>query len=208
MLDIAGILVISGIAFGRNLFGIVVKPYETYRRIVDRGHVSELFYIAVLLAIYFAIASVVKTAAFRPFLLTKQFLVLASAVAATYLFVVGALWVVGKYVGGKGSIGSMGLAWGYTLIPTLLWFLSTSLLYVLLPPPRTTSTPGITLSILFLIFSATLFFWKLMLAYLTLRFGLRMDLVKIVITAFVVGPLLGIYSIGMYRLGIFRVPFL
>ncbi len=201
-------LVSAGIAFGRNMIGIITRPYETYRRIVDGGTLWELTYIGVLLACYFALASLVKTAAFRPFLLTRQFMVLGAAAGITYIGILGLLRIIGLRLGGRGTLRGLAVAWGYTLIPTLAWFLTTSILYVLIPPPRTTSMAGVVFSGLYLVFSATIFFWKLTLAYLTLRFGLKLDLKKILIVAGIMIPLLGVYSVGMYRMGIFRIPFL
>lgn len=201
-------VVVALVAFSKNIVGMVTRPYEAYRRIADHGSLWELLYIGLVLSFYFAIASVVKTAAFRPFLLTRQFVLLAGASALTYLTVVFLLWEIGKLVGGKGTLRAVLLGWGYTLVPTTLWFLMTSLLYVLLPPPRTNSPAGTLFSVLFLLFSTALFFWKFMLAYLTLRFGLRLDLGRIAIVTLICLPLLIAYSMLMYRWGIFRVPFL
>lgn len=196
------------ISFGRTIIGLLTRPYETYRRIEREGNLWELLGIGILLSIYFACAALVKTASFRPFLLTRQFVVLATAVVATYILTVSLFWAVGKLVGAKGNLRGLLLGWGYTLIPTLTWFLSTSLLYVLLPPPRTTSLNGLAFSALYLLFSSTLLFWKVILGYLALRFGLKLDLAKISLICVIVLPLLGVYSVVMYRLGIFRVPFI
>ncbi len=196
------------VTLGRNIVGLIVRPYETYRRIERSGSLWELAGIGVLLSLYFASAAIVKTASFRPFLLTRHFLVLAAAVLLTYCVAVGLFWVVGHLVGAKGTFKGLLLGWGYTLIPTLIWFLSTSILYVLIPPPRTTSVQGMVFSALYLSFSAVLLFWKVILAYLSLRFGLKLDLAKISVVSFVVLPILGVYSMWMYRLGIFRIPFL
>ncbi len=185
-----------------------MRPYESVRRIVDRGTYGELLYVAILLAVYFSLASLVKITTFRPFLLTREFLVLAVGAVTTYLFAVGVFWVAGKLVGSRGTLRGLALGWGYSLVPTFLWFLGTSLLYVLVPPPRTTSPQGIIFSILFLVFSVTIFFWKMTLAYLSLRFGLKLQLGKILIVCAVALPLFALYSVGMYRWGIFRVPFL
>ncbi|MCX6793849.1 MAG: YIP1 family protein [Candidatus Gottesmanbacteria bacterium] len=174
-------LIVALVDFGRNVIGLVTRPYETCRRIVDRGGFGELLYVAILLAMYFAFASLVKVAAFRPFLLSRQFIVLSAATGTTYIFVVCLFWTAGKLVGAQGKFKGLAVLWGYSLLETLMWFLATSILYVLLPPPRTTSTAGVAFSILFLIFSATLFFWKATIAYLTLRFGLRLNLGKILI---------------------------
>lgn len=201
-------LLVALVAFGRNIVGIVSRPYETYRRIADHGSLWELFYVGLFLAFYFTLASLVKTAAFRPFLLTKQFILLFGASLVTYTIVVSLLWLVGKLVGGKGKLQSMLVGWGYTLIPTITWFLVTSLLYVFLPPPRTQSPTGVAFSVLFLVFSAAIFFWKFMLAYLTMRFGLRLDLVRILVVTAICLPVIGLYSLLMYRWGIFKVPFI
>src|SRR5438093_576119 len=148
-MSIGDLMVVSGVRFGQTLLGLIFRPYEAYRRIIKQSGAGELFYIALLLAVYFALVSVIKTAAFRPFLLTRQFVTLVSTVGATYLLVVATLWIAGHWVGGKGTIKSFAIAWGYTLIPTLVWFLATSLLYVILPPPRTTSDQGILFSFLY-----------------------------------------------------------
>lgn len=207
-MDISCGLLSSFILFGRTFLGIITKPYETYRRIVDRGRLRELFWIGFLLALYFGIASIVKTAAFRPFLLTKQFIVLVAGASVSFILIVATLWQITRFLGGKGNFRSFTLAWGYTLVPTFFWFLSTSLLYVILPPPRTNRPEGVMFSILYLVLSVTLFFWKFMLGYLTLRFGAKLDLTKILLTLGIALPIIGIYSVVMYKLGIFRVPFL
>ncbi len=201
-------LLVGGMLFLRSVAGIVLRPYETYRRIVDHGKLAELFYIGLLLTAYFAVASLVKEASFRPFLLTKHFLVLTLTAGASFFLVSGTLFFVGTRIGGKGKFGQFLLAWGYTMVPTVCWFLVTSMLYVFIPPPRTTRMLGIVFSIVYLIFSATLFFWKIVLGYLSLRFGLRLDLGKITVVAAIVLPLFALYSIVMYRLGVFRVPFI
>lgn len=207
-MDLASHIISSGILFGHTLAGLFLRPYETYRRIADRGKAGELMYIAVLLGGYFALASLVKTAAFRPYLLTRQFVLLSGASVVSFFAVVAALWVAGRIVGGKGKPVPFIVSWGYTLVPTVLWFFATSVLYVVIPPPRTTSIQGIVFSILYLVFSTTLLFWKIILAYLTLRFGMKLDLGKIMKVVLLVLPLIGVYSFVMYRMGIFKVPFI
>ncbi len=200
-------LVLSFYTFGRSIIGILTRPYETYRKIINHGSLWEFVPLTILIASYLGIASLVKTAAFRPYILTKQFVVLGSAVGATYILVVVLLWTVGKIVGGKGKLKTIALGWAYTLIPTTTWFLATSFLYMLLPPPRTTRPLGILFSASFLLFSSVLFFWKIILSYLTLRFSMKLDLLRISIVFCIVIPIVALYSIGMYRLGIFKIPF-
>jgi len=207
-MSITDALLLGALHFCRNAIGIVTRPYETYRRIVEHSSFAELVPLAGLLSLYFAIASAVKAPLFRPYFLTKQFILLASGVGLSFLLIVGTIWVIGQAVGGKGTVKGVLMAWAYTLVPTLCWFLVTSVLYLLLPPPRTERLQGIVFSILYLLFSSVLFFWKLVLSYLTLRFGLRLDLKQIVATSTIAAPIIGIYSYLMYIFGIFKVPFL
>jgi hypothetical protein len=201
-------ILIGMYAFTHSYIGIIVKPYETYRRIVKDGTLYELFPIGILLSLYFATNALVKAPAFRPFVLTRHFMKTSIAVVVTACFASFVLWTIGKAFGGKGEYKRFLLAWAYTLIPTLCWFLFASLLYICIPPPRTTLPSGIALSIVFLTVSSVLFFWKIILSYLALRFGMKLDLMRIFGILVVSLPIVGIYSFGMYRLGIFRVPFL
>lgn len=207
-MSISNQLIVSAALFGKHVVGIVVRPYETYRKLVERGGVWELVYVFALAAVYFALASLVRVDAFRPFLLTKQFVVLGGGGAAIFILATLVFWIVGNILGGKGTYHKLVLCWGYTLIPTVCWFLMTSLLYVVLPPPRLDSLKGNAFSLLFLIVSCTLFFWKAVLYYLTLRFALRLDFVKITVVTVVSMPIFVGVSVWMYRMGIFRVPFI
>ncbi len=207
-MDVLTALVVGGIGFGRTAIGLVTRPYETYRRIVSYSRISELVFVGLFAGIYFAFASMVKGAAFRPFLFTRQFIVLYAAAAGGYGIAIGSLWLAGVVLRATFHLRALFLAWGYTLLPTVAWFLATSLLYVILPPPRTTSTLGIAFSILFLIFSATLFWWKMMLSYLTLRFVFKFDLSRIGMASMIVLPIMAAYSVLMYYWGIFKIPFL
>lgn len=187
---------------------MVTRPYETYRRIIEHGSMWELGIIAMLLSIYFLTASLVKVPLFRFFLLTREFIVLAGAVFLTFLIIVTLFWLAGRVVGSRGAWRRIAIGWGYGLLPTLFWFWMTSLLYVLIPPPRTTSVWGVTFSVLFLLISIALLSWKIILSYLTLRFALKLDLGKIILICCLVFPVMGLYSVGMYKWGVFRVPFL
>lgn len=182
---------ISGVVFGRALLGVAFRPYETYRRIIDRASSWELIYIAVFVSAYCFIARIQVI-----------------PVIITYCVTVGLFWSAGKLLGATGRPLGFMVGWAYTLIPTLFWFWGTNLLYILVPPPRTTSPQGLILSIVYLLFCATLLFWKVTVSYLALRFGLRLDLGKITLVCAIVLPILGAYSVFMYRFGIFRIPFL
>lgn len=197
----------AGILFVRTSWGIIFRPYETYRTLVKRDNPWEFLYLGLMCALYFGIATSVKTPVFRPYLLSRQFALLSVSAAVGYFMMSWSLYKVGIWFGGRGTWNSISLGWGYTLIPTVIWFLATSVLFVVLPPPRTVRFAGVLFSIIYLVFSAVLFYWKLMLSYLTLRFGHRLDLWRILSVGAVAAVVLTAYSIIMYRIGIFRIPF-
>ncbi len=207
-MDALATVAMGAVTLGRTTIGLIVRPYETYRRIVDHGRASELTAIAILLSLYFALASVVKIATFRPFIFTRQFVILFLAAVGSYGVTVGAFWLAGLILKAKIRLTALLVAWGYTFLPTVMWFFITSLLYVILPPPRTTSLMGLAFSGLFLVFSVTLLWWKVMLSYLAIRFALRLDVPRIIFACAIVFPIVAGYSALMYYWGIFKVPFL
>lgn len=207
-MDVASALIVDGVAFGRTLIGLMTRPYETYRRIVLHGRSGELIFVALMLSCYFVLASIVKVAAFRPYLLTHQFVLLALGVASGVLLSVLCLYAVAYVLSAPVKLKPLIIAWGYTLVPTVMWFFSTSMLHVLLPPPRTASFPGIVFSIVFIVFSITLLWWKITLSYLTIRFCLKLNFVKSLLIALACAPVLTGWSVVMYKIGVFKVPFL
>lgn len=207
-MDVMTKLVVGGFWFGRTVIGLATKPYETYRRIEQHGRLMELVPLASLVALYFSLVSVVRIALFRPFLLTREFLLLFGFALLGYGVSVGVLWIISVVLRRVVRLSTLAISWGYTLVPTLAWFFGTSLLYLILPPPRTTSALGITFSVVFLAGSAALLWWKVTLTYLTIRFAMKLDFARICLVYAVLLPILGLYSVSMYRLGIFKVPFL
>lgn len=201
-------LIVDAVAFGRHVLGIMTRPYETYRHIVKYGKPGELVYVAALMMVYFALASIVKVAAFRPFLLTQQFAMLCLGALSGALLSSGALFISGRLFGARSSFAALCIAWSYTMLPTVTWFFATSVLYVILPPPRTTSVLGVLFSLLFLIFSAMLLWWKVTLSYLTIRFSLRLNLWQSAAVALMCAPVVAFWALLMYEYGIFKVPFL
>jgi len=196
------------IDFCKSTYGLIVRPYETMRRVSSHASYWELLPLGVVLSAYFGTASIVKTASFRPFLLTKQFIVMGSVAALTFGVVTGLVWFVSKTIGGVGTYKSIIIGWGYSMLPTVAWFFATSLLYIVIPPPRTTGVLGMTFSIVFLTFSTVLLLWKIILGYLTLRFGMRLDLWKIIGVVLLSSPAISAYCYILYIMGIWKVPFM
>src|SRR3989344_7448705 len=113
------ILLLGIVNFGRNTIGIVRKPYETYRHIAERSAIAELAPLALLICIYLACASLVKAPLFRPYFLTREFVLLGSSVGLTFLVMVGLIFLVGQWVGSRGNLRGIMMTCAYTLVPTL-----------------------------------------------------------------------------------------
>ena len=198
------------ILFLRHLLGTIYNPYATFRQISLPGQdIRQIIFIHLLIFIYFLLTGLLKTGFSNPYLLTIKFnsLYFSSYLGfalVIFLFYLGSLLLRFKNF----PLIRIILLWSYSLLPTLFWFFITSLMYLFLPPPRTLSYPGKIYSLVYLAFSLTLLFWKIILYYLTLRFGLRLDLYKITLISLLIIPVIFLYSFFMYRLGIFKIPFI
>ena len=207
-LIVSRIIYIS-ILFFRHMVGVVQTPYETYRRLAKGEHLLQVLPLLLVCVGYFGWSSLVHhgiTA--HPYLLTFSFGKLVLGFVVTYSLVIISLVWVSRVIGGVGGFREIFLPWTYSLAPTILWFLGTSIMTLVFPPPRTLSLPGQILSFLFLSFSLFLFFWKAILYYLTLRFGMKLSMGKILIASLVLFPLGALYAVAMYQMGIFRIPFI
>ena len=203
------ILLSSFLLFAKNVFGIINNPYVTYRNLAaQKTPLLQLIWLAGLVLAYFAFASAIKAGIRNPYILTWKFNTLSFAGLFGFLGMVVLILIVARVARVSVSGKTIVILWAYSLLPTLAWFFATSMLYILLPPPRTLTIAGTLYSTLFITFSIALGIWKGILYYLTFRFGLRFDLFRILLVTVILAPAVALYSILMYKSGIFRVPFL
>lgn len=106
------------------------------------------------------------------------------------------------------SIQTLIATWTFSLLPTLIWFFLTLLLYILLPPPRTTSLLGTVFSLLYVTIALVLLWWKLTLIYLSIRFSLKTDFVMTIFLMIIYGVWFLPYTYALYFFSISRVPFI
>lgn len=197
------------ILFCKNAVGCLHNPYITYRRLsYSTADIGQVVYIFLLVVAYFIFASLARVGLRNPYILTIQFNMLFLATLFGFLGMVIFLYYMGRMMKGTGSLKTIVLLYSYSLIPTLVWFFVTSSMYILIPPPRTLSWTGKLFSVVFSAFTLSAFLWKIILYYLTLRFGMRLELVRIAFVSLVLAPLLVGFSVGMYKMGIFRIPFI
>lgn len=195
--------------FGRNVVGCINSPYITYRNLSkDATDIKQTLFFPVLIFVYFSFVSLLRLGISSPFLLTLNLNTLLASGFIGFFGMVLLLFTLGRFLGGGGSLTAVYTLWSFSLIPTLIWFFFTSIMFIFLPPPRSLGFLGKFYSIFFLTLSISLFIWKTILYYLTLRFALKLDLFRIILITAIVVPAVAAYSLVMYRLGVFRIPFL
>lgn len=200
----------SFVLFIRNSAGSINNPYSTFRTLsLKTGNFWQIIYIHLLIFFYFFLSSILKTGLQNPFLLTMKFNSLYLSAYIGFTLMIGLFYLSYKLFTKRNfSFIPVIVLWSYSLWPTLYWFFATSLMYILIHPPRTLTLPGKIYSLSYLSLSLTLLLWKIILYYLTLRFGLRLGLFQISLISFFIISSLILYSFVMYYLGIFKIPFI
>lgn len=192
---------------------LILKPYETMRSISQRTYPTQIGIIAMCIYIYFVYASAIRTRTFDPVILSSSSLWTFIYFLLTFILVTGYFYFFGhvaqRFKKAQPSDYRVFVSlFAYSLIPTFLWFLATSTLFVLVPPPRGITLLGKAFSVIFIVYSITLLLWRFNLLYISLRFALKAKFYTIL---FAIGSFcawFGLYAVLMYRLGIFRIPFI
>ena len=189
----------SFILFLRNLIFLILFPYRALRKIVlepDRLHLYFLFFLVFL---YLVFQEMIRPVRFDAF---TTFLIFLFNFYLSVFFIFFVLKKIGKDI----DFEALQVAFAYTLVPTLAWFFTTLFLYKVLPPPRTTSFLGVSFSLVYLTFSSALFFWKVMLFYLVIRFLSGIKFFRVLYVMLLYTAVFLPYFILLYFLKIFRVP--
>lgn len=195
--------------FFSNIWGIFQTPYKTTKKIAEEKRIIQAGLILLVIPLYTLFSTPIKYG-FTPGWVYLLWVFVKSTLwtYSTYFLACSAIYFVGKKFGGKDDFLAVFSLWAFSLIPTYLWFFTTAILYILIPPPRTMSIYGYGLSVLFIAYSLSLLWWKIILYYLTLRQALKLSIQKNAKASFILWPLGGIYSYLTYKLGIFKIPFI
>lgn len=172
---------------------LIFTPYKTMRKISTEKDYSQILIILFFVLVYFQVANKAKQPVF--------FLIHFSL---TIIF----FYTISHIIKSSTHFRSFVFTLSYSLFPTLIWFTTNSLLYRLLPPPRTTSILGKGFSIFFISFSVSLLVWKLILVYLAIRFSSQMNFFNIVYTILLYLCVFIPYFLLLYNFQIFRIPFI
>lgn len=148
-------LLASFVLIYRNSIGLILRPYQTMRAIATTTDTVQIMIILTLVGIYQLISAtdtVIWTAGL--FFSTIVFIALSNAIRFH-----------------RSNFSRVAQLMVYTLIPTLVWFFVSAALNLVLPPPRTSSILGKGLSLLYIAFSISILFWKIILSFLAIRFA-------------------------------------
>lgn len=178
------------------------------RSIVEVGDILQITIIFFLVYLYFIAANVIRKRTLHPFIISSSSIISFGFFIMTFFLVTIYFFILGRKFKRNLKYSALLYTFSYSLLPTIFWFLITSIFYLVLPPPRSLTFPGKLFSIFFIFYSTIIFFWKIILFYLSLRFSLKINFYKIFfITVFFLIWFLP-YSYLMYQFRIFRIPFI
>ncbi len=197
----------------RRTTQLVSRPYVVMRNISKGFDIYQIATILVAVYLYFMYAVAIRHKVINPLVTSTSAFVTFGYFFLTWILAISFYFVVGKilYKFGKAkplSFDRYVMLFAYSLIPTLLWFFMTSTLYLAFPPPRYETGLGKVFSLLFVVVSLTLLMWRVVLWYLSLRFSFRAQFFTIVAVMVIFMLWFVPYTIFMYKLGIFRIPFI
>lgn len=184
-----------------RVFYLVSLPYKTMRQISLEDDYQQIGIIFSFVYIYFQAANIIPTLDHKPYI---QFTIVLCNYLATVIF----FYIGQRLFNKKQPIRPFFFLFEYALIPTIIWFYFNSILHVLIPPPRTTSTLGQLFSIVFVTVSISLLLWKIILLYLAIRFATQLKFFPIMLLMSMYIMIVCVYAICMYTLGFFRIPFI
>lgn len=185
----------------RNFIWLIFAPYKTLRKISEEKDWFQIVIILFLVFVYFKFIYFLRKPIYPATVVFIFFL-------ANFFLTVGFFYLISRIFNKKINFRSFLFTFSYSLFPTLIWFIVNSLLYRVLPPPRTFSLLGRGFSIFFIAFSISLLLWKMIVLYLSVRFSSRQNFYRII---FMIILYLAIFlpaTVIFYRLKIFRIPFI
>lgn len=192
---------VSALIVVRRFFLLIFYPYKTMRKISLESDYYQIGIILFLVFLYFKFAYFLRD---KPYPATLIFFVFLTHFFFTIIFFYLCFSLNSKKV----QLTSLLFSFSYSLLPSLIWFSLTSLLYIVVPPPRTFSLMGRAFSIFFITFSLAIAAWKIILMYLALRFSTKQSFYRIIFILVLYLVWFIPYSLFLYYLKLFRIPFI
>jgi len=171
------------------------------RKISQEQDYGQIFIILSVIFLYFKFAYFLRDDPFPATLTYSVFII-------HFFASIGFFYFMANNSSVKNSFSSFLFTFTYSLLPTLIWFASNSVLYIFVPPPRSYSILGKGFSIFFIAYTISLFAWKIILTYLALRFSTKANFYKIFYLLLLFFIWFIPYSVFLYHVKIFRIPFI
>lgn len=168
----------------------------------------QLFIINILIYGYFYLANILRQKTANPIILSSYTLITFIVFFIYFIMTLLFFYYLAQFFKIQRRFSSLLFTFSYGLLPTLIWFLVTSLSYFFLPPPRTHSFFGLSFSYFFIVFSLIILSWKIILFYLSLRFSLKLSFYKVLYFMILYLSWFLPLSFSLYYLKIFRIPFI
>ncbi|MEK7495206.1 MAG: hypothetical protein AAB603_01290 [Patescibacteria group bacterium] len=187
-----------------RFIGLILDPYKIMRKISLEKDYWQPGIIIGLIFIYFKFIYYLREKIYPATFIYVSFII-------NFLLTIIFFYFLSKLFGKNKkeiTFSSFLFTFSYSLLPTLVWFLSTSVLFIFLPPPRTFSLLGKGFSVFFTAYSLSLLIWKIILFYLAIRFSSRQNFFKIIFMIIFYLIWFIPYSIILYQFKLFRVPFI
>jgi len=185
----------------RRFVLLIFLPYKTIRKVCLDNDLLQAIIILFLILLYFIVSNKLRVLYFSPFVVYFVFII-------NFLTTTGFFYYGARILKSKTNYIPFFMTFSYSLFPTLIWFITSSGLYYVLPPPRTMSILGKSFSILFVAFSISLLCWKIILMYLSVRFSGRLNFYRTIYLMLLYLCWFIPYSVLLYNLKLFRVPFI
>lgn len=180
---------------------LIFYPYKTMRLIAKESDDLQIAIIFLFVFFYYLLLPTVKPEVTSP---VVQFGMVLFHYLGTVLFA----YIFGRILQPETRMKPLLYLFAYALIPTIIWFYMTSFLYFILPPPRNFTFLGTSFSVVFITVSVSLLAWKVILWYLAVRFGTKLNFYAIVFMALLYLAVVIPYSFYLYQFGFFRIPFI
>ncbi|EKE14257.1 MAG: hypothetical protein ACD_12C00603G0002 [uncultured bacterium] len=187
-----------------RFIGLILDPYKTMRKISLEKDYWQPGIIIGLIFIYFKFIYYLREKMYPATFIYGSFIINFLLTIIFFYFLAKLFSKNKKEI----SFSSFLFTFSYSLFPTLIWFLSTSILFIFLPPPRTLSLLGKGFSIIFVTYSLNLLAWKIILVYLAVRFSAKQNFFRIFYMIALYLSWFIPYSIFLYQFKLFRIPFI
>ncbi|PIS15938.1 hypothetical protein COT62_01085 [Candidatus Roizmanbacteria bacterium CG09_land_8_20_14_0_10_41_9] len=185
----------------RRSIQLIVSPYRTMRKISQETDFLQILIIFFFIFVYFLFVALIRNSPIHSIVNMGIFLF---QFGVTVLFFYG----IGVMASKKGNFYSYLFTLSYTMLPTFVWFTVNTTLFLVFPPHGTLSFFGKGFNMLFLSFSLSIFFWKILLVYLAIRFSSGWSFFRILYVFLLYLIVLFFYWYLSLYFKLFLVPFL